>query len=257
VNFLSYVEITNEDNIAGFPAIFPNATSNLLLSLNDKIKIGKQSTYNSIYASCTSTVAFCPYVGMKFMTVQFSSFGLYYLSGIPAHKLHNELYDLNILFPASEIERILTRLQEIDLINQKFIELEAFVADNIMLDSIDSRVPFAMNSLKKEDMSSIDLLSRSLHITSRGLQKIFKKHVGLSPSHYRKITRFNRSVNFLLLDSDMSLTEIAYKCGYYDQAHFIKDFRNFGGISPSEFLIRKASSSDFYNYNLIDTDNLA
>lgn len=256
VNFLSYVEITAEDKIQGCIAIFPNATSNLLISLDEKILINHNLTDSSIYASCSSTVAFRPYVGMKFMTAQFSSFGLFYLQGIPAYELHNTLIDLDTFFCGSEIERISNRLKEIDSIAEKFIELESFLNARVSLDSVDARLPYAIHSLKSEQDVTIDQLSASLCISSRRLQKIFKQYVGLTPSRYKKITRFNRASNLLLNGSKNSLTNVAYECGYYDQSHFIKDFRKFGGISPSEFLALKADSSDFYNYILKDIDNL-
>ncbi|NJB69611.1 transcriptional regulator GlxA family with amidase domain [Saonia flava] len=167
------------------------------------------------------------------------------------------LLHMDLFFCASDIDRISSQLKEIDNICDKFIELESFILAHVQLDQVDSRLPYAINTLKSKQAVSIDQLSESLCITNRSLQKIFKKYVGMSPIHFKKIVRFNRAANLLLSSSADSLTNITYECGYYDQAHFIKDFRKFGGISPSEFLKLKANSSDFYNYNLTDLDNLA
>ena len=46
------------------------------------------------------------------------------------------------------------------------------------------------------------------------------------------VQRFNKSLQ-LVRSADLSLTNIAYECGYYDQAHFIKEFKSYTGISPS------------------------
>ena len=89
MNFLSYVEFTAADDIQACTAIFPNATSNVMISLHDPIQVDNSPVSTSIYASCSSTVAFSPYQGMKFMTAQFNSYGLSYFRKIPA----NELYD--------------------------------------------------------------------------------------------------------------------------------------------------------------------
>ena len=78
----------------------------------------------------------------------------------------------------------------------------------------------------------------------------------MSPVYYRKIIRFNKAAQLLLNDSENSLTEISYTCGYFDQAHFIKDFKEFGGISPSEFLRYKTNGSDFYNYRISEPPTL-
>ncbi len=256
VNFLSYVEITSEDYFEGFTAIFPNATSNLLLSLNKDIYVNHSLTENFLYASCASTVAFQPYIGMAFMAVQFNSYGLYYLKHIPAQELHDSLFNPNILFSESDLSRIKCQLKELSSIEQKFIVLESFLIQRIELTNFDSRLPFAIATLKSKQHISLDKLSESLCISNRGLQKLFKKYVGMSPVYFRKIARFNHAANLILNSPDLSLSNVTYECGYYDQSHFIKDFKKFGGISPSGFSHLKTKSSDFYNYNLKDIDTL-
>ncbi|MGZ3764873.1 MAG: AraC family transcriptional regulator [Mucilaginibacter sp.] len=81
---------------------------------------------------------------------------------------------------------------------------------------------------------NIHSIAASYGITSRYLQKLFVSYSGLSPGLFSKIARFQRSLQ-LLTEKDMSLTTIAYQCGYYDQSHFIKDFRSFTGTAPSHF----------------------
>jgi len=256
VNFMTYVEITSDDLVDGRTAIFPNATSNLLISLDDKVLVNQLSSNNSIYTSCSTTVHFSPYLGMKFMTVQFNSFGLSYLKKIPAHKLLDTLSELDLIFPTSVIERISCRLQEQKTIQKKFDVFESFLAKTVGFPEVDPRLPYALQLLNSEHSISIDMLSQSLCISNRGLQKLFKKHIGMSPAYYRKIIRFNKAVQLLINDFDNSLTQVSHASGYFDQAHFIKDFREFGGISPSEFLKLKSDSSDFYNYRVRELDTL-
>ncbi|MEC8831315.1 MAG: hypothetical protein VX772_03065, partial [Bacteroidota bacterium] len=76
VKFMTYVELTQEDILDGRTAIFPNATTNILFSLEEDILVNQTSSSNSIYTSCSTTVFFKTYVGMNFMTVQFSSYGI-------------------------------------------------------------------------------------------------------------------------------------------------------------------------------------
>ena len=193
---------------------------------------------------------------MKFMTIQFNSYGLYYVKPIPAQELYDSLLDPNIFFSESDLNRIKCQLIELTSIEQKFIALELFLIQRIKLTDIDSRISLATTVLKSKQHISIDELSKSLCISNRGLQKLFKKHIGMSPIYFRRIARFNHSANFILNQPDLSLTNIAYECGYYDQAHFIKDFKKFGGVSPSTFSNLKTKCSDFYNYNLKDIDTL-
>ncbi|SEW29154.1 AraC-type DNA-binding protein [Chitinophaga sp. YR573] len=76
-------------------------------------------------------------------------------------------------------------------------------------------------------------LSSSTGLSKRYIQKQFFEMVGLTPGTFYASYRFNKSLQ-QVLSTNSSLTSIAYECGYYDQAHFIKEFNKFTGISPSQ-----------------------
>jgi AraC-like DNA-binding protein len=74
-------------------------------------------------------------------------------------------------------------------------------------------------------------------ISERRFQQLFKEQIGMSPRKYYLLKRFHRAVT--LLEPDLSLTDLALDLGYYDQAHFINEFKSFAGISPGAFLKEK------------------
>lgn len=76
-------------------------------------------------------------------------------------------------------------------------------------------------------------LSKSYGLSERYIQKLFVDMVGISPGAFFSVYRFNKSLAQVLSTSH-SLTSIGYDCGYYDQAHFIKEFKKFTGITPFE-----------------------
>lgn len=76
-------------------------------------------------------------------------------------------------------------------------------------------------------------LSQKFGVSERYIQKLFRENVGLSPAALFSVNRFNKALD-LILTTDLSLTSVAYDCGYYDQAHFIKEFKKFTGITPTE-----------------------
>jgi AraC-like DNA-binding protein len=78
-------------------------------------------------------------------------------------------------------------------------------------------------------------------ISTRYLQKLFSEFTGVSPKLYHKITRFQKSL-LLIGKSNEPLTSVAYSCGYFDQSHFVRDFRSFTGISPSAFNAENSSA---------------
>lgn len=68
------------------------------------------------------------------------------------------------------------------------------------------------------------------------LERQFKKHIGISPKQLGKVIRLQAALTSLLNKDKESLTEIAYSSNYYDQSHFIKDFKEFTGITPKDLL---------------------
>jgi AraC-like DNA-binding protein len=92
-----------------------------------------------------------------------------------------------------------------------------------------------MHDLNRNDFfDNIEDVAARYGITSRYLQKLFLQHTGLTPKLYRKINRFQNSLK-LISKKNTSLTAIAYDCGYFDQSHFIRDFKSFTGTTPSGY----------------------
>ena len=82
----------------------------------------------------------------------------------------------------------------------------------------------------------------------RQLERKFIKQIGISPKQLCKVIRLQTALKMMLNQQGESLVEIAYNSSYFDQAHFIKDFREFTGITPKEFFgdEKMALSSLFY-----------
>ncbi|KIO78493.1 hypothetical protein TH53_03580 [Pedobacter lusitanus] len=80
----------------------------------------------------------------------------------------------------------------------------------------------------------IDIASKH-NITPRYLQKLIYQHTGLSPKSFDKINRFQLSLT-LIAKNEQPFTAIAYACGYFDQSHFIRDFKFFTGFTPSAYM---------------------
>jgi AraC-like DNA-binding protein len=73
-------------------------------------------------------------------------------------------------------------------------------------------------------------------VSERTFRRMFKKVIGLSPKQYCKIIQFNAVFEAIQTNDEKALFDLALTCGYYDQAHFINDFRTFLGQSPSQFI---------------------
>jgi AraC-like DNA-binding protein len=96
--------------------------------------------------------------------------------------------------------------------------------------------------LKQDDFfDNIENVASRYGISSRYLQKLFLQYTGLTPKLYHKINRFQKSL-VLVSKKNMPLTSIAYDCGYFDQSHFIRDFKSFTGFLPSAGIIENSSA---------------
>ncbi|MGB3642765.1 MAG: helix-turn-helix domain-containing protein, partial [Rivularia sp. (in: cyanobacteria)] len=84
-----------------------------------------------------------------------------------------------------------------------------------------------------ESELSIAEISKKHQISRQYLNKIFFKNVGKTPSEYRKVFKFRRAlVDFQKVNN---LTELSYESLFYDQSHFIKEFKSLTNINPSFF----------------------
>src|SRR5262249_31023470 len=71
-------------------------------------------------------------------------------------------------------------------------------------------------------------------VSVRQLERGFQHVIGTSPKVFARTLRFAEAQRRLMFDPDADLTQLAYQCGYFDQAHFIKDFKAFAGKTPTE-----------------------
>ncbi len=107
-------------------------------------------------------------------------------------------------------------------------------------------VSYTLSCLSKSPISaSIEtLVSRSGYSHKHFISQ-FRKYTGMSPKEYAKITRFQTVLHDIETRGKIDWSRIALECGYYDQAHFIKEFKLFSGISPEKYLVERG---DHVNY---------
>lgn len=79
------------------------------------------------------------------------------------------------------------------------------------------------------------------NIGLRQLERMYNKFIGVSANTYSTLNRFHNSVNQLLIQDYSKLSDLAFDNGYFDQMHFIKDFKRFAGDTPKVFAHQKNS----------------
>jgi len=84
----------------------------------------------------------------------------------------------------------------------------------------------------------MDDLAFDAGMSARQLRRLFLEQVGLSPKHFCRVIRFRHTLARLRESRRGDWTALALDCGYYDQAHFINEFREFSGWTPGEYAAR-------------------
>jgi len=91
-------------------------------------------------------------------------------------------------------------------------------------------------SLQAEPAAKLNDVIEAFDGTQKHLISQFKKYVGITPKQFQRILRFNDVFVQMQSDQFLSWSDIAYRCGYSDQSHFIREFKNFSGFIPESFL---------------------
>ena len=99
----------------------------------------------------------------------------------------------------------------------------------------DALATAVIRSLDASEAPNVGLIADRFGVTARTLERKVRESTGLSPNVMRRVLRFRRA--FRMLDSAPpgTWTRVALRAGYFDQAHLIRDFRQFAGAPPTEF----------------------
>lgn len=97
----------------------------------------------------------------------------------------------------------------------------------------------------KKGQLNISELLESIPMSRRSLERKFLNEVGLSPKTYAKIRRFGHTCKLMAGKRDVNLMDVLFEGGYYDQSHFIKDFKYFSGRTPKTYVKTNAELANY------------
>lgn len=110
------------------------------------------------------------------------------------------------------------------------------------------RISTALQQLLATPGISVNELAAIACLSKKQFERLFNAMVGANPKEYAKITRFQKALSFLQHSPEtMSQAQIAYQCGYADQSHFIREFKQFSGHTPLSLLKIGTPYSDLFS----------
>ncbi len=223
-------------------SLIPDGTIELMFNFGDnysQIKNGKKAEVkgshvigirqNSLRISQTNN--------QNIFSVRFKLGGIYPFLKIPVYSFANDFFELDLLL-GNDYKEIEEKLYE-----AKTGEKRTAIMDDYLLRKIPGKcydeylsVEASLNFLLKNSYQDIKNITGSLNTNYKSLERNFQKVIGLTPAEVLKIRRFNNAVHSMYSCVYNSLTEVAYNCGYFDQSHFIREFKQLTTFTPREFL---------------------
>jgi AraC-like DNA-binding protein len=167
------------------------------------------------------------------MAVHFRPGGAFPFLGIPLSDLENAYVGLDQVWGSAGIE-LHERLIEAPTMAARFSILEKFLLSRPW--SSARRHPGVAAALAAiEDNPSIRMadIRDLVGMTTKRLVALFRAEVGLSPKAYARIRRFQAALR--LLGTGTAGARVAADVGYFDQAHFVREFRSFTGMTPTQY----------------------
>lgn len=168
----------------------------------------------------------------KAVRIGFQPGGLFRLLGIPMREMIDKAYDATDLF-GSELAEINDKLSEADSFDEMKMIVETFLLQKIS--RLKSALPFdeaILELLRLHGNVSIDKIASAACLSLRQFERVCHDRLGLSPKVFARVVRFSKAYRIRESQSDISWTSIAHDCGYFDQMHLIRDFKEFAGVLP-------------------------
>jgi len=171
----------------------------------------------------------------NFFSIRFRPGGTYPFFKVPAYLFANTFTGLDELL-GKEYKELERRLADTEN-NERRVEItERYLLKQLQTDNDYPFVKACSAKLLKNSSTRIDHLAREFNTTYKTIERKFKRVIGLTPSELVKVKRFNQAVHTMYSCEYKSLSEVALVCGYYDQSHFIREFKQLTRYSPRQFL---------------------
>jgi AraC-like DNA-binding protein len=123
------------------------------------------------------------------------------------------------------------------------------VLENFLLEQLSRKperhpaVKYALSAfLNRATTLSVAAVTERTGFSARRFIEVFRHEVGLTPKVYCRISRFRAAVSVIASTPTVDWAAIASACGYFDQAHFIHEFREFSGMTPSAYIRHRTGS---------------
>jgi len=238
--------------------LLPNGSIDLIIDLEDTPK----RVYDNNDFNKTTAFKKCWLSGMrkKYITIDstqqsmivisFKVGGAFPFFNFPLNEIKDKIFNLDEIWGSKFLavrEKIINVLEP----GKRIKVIENYLTQILLSKpGRDAFLDFYIDKIYLADNTcSIKNMQKDSGYSHKHFIHLFNKKVGVSPKYLYRIIRFQKILRAIELKKEISWTQLIYDCGYYDQPHFIKEFKDFSGLNPTDYLKARGK---YLNYIPID-----
>lgn len=231
--------VVSENELESAYKVFPSSGLVIGFQYKGKLSVIKNDEENRLTTAGITGVSdgykiFKNSANIGTILVYFTEIGFTHFASHPANELFNLSLSLDDIFNKNSVAEVEEKLTIATTDNQRIKIVEQFLLSQLKDIETDKLIVEAVKLIYQTNGTiRIKELNEKLFISQSPFEKRFRKVVGTTAKKFASIVRFNSVLDNL--SETKSLTEICYENNFFDQAHFIKDFKQFTGDTPENF----------------------
>ena len=239
IHHISFKEFVPDNN--NFIRVMPDCMTELIINFGNSYQRTKGEKNEVINVSGSHFIGiksnYClvkPAPKMKKVSVRFKPGTISLFTGYSSQEFCNEVIDAELIF-GKEIKLLENEIYDNKDVKKIKTKIESFLLKKLKFNILALETIDKVNAIYRNPLFTKVESIKDKRSNYKQLERKFTKYIGLLPQSVIKIIRFNYSTKIKYENPQLSLTQIACRSGYYDQAHFVKSFKQLSGLLPKRY----------------------